>query len=163
MIVLSDTSPINYLFLIGRIDVLPALFGPVMIPTAVLTELCHSGTPEMVRQWINQPPSWLLIRDPSQVDSQIPLGHGEAAAITLAVEMDATLLLMDDRRGRVEAEARGISVAGTLSVLEAAAQRDSLDLPAALAKLRQTNFHIADRIIQRVLKTDADRKKKHGQ
>jgi predicted nucleic acid-binding protein len=78
----------------------------------------------------------------------------------LAVEMHAALVLMDDRRGRREAEARGLSVAGTLNVLEAAAKRDLVDLPTAIAKLRQTNFHVAESIIQRALQEDADRRGK---
>jgi predicted nucleic acid-binding protein len=158
VIVLSDTSPINYLVLIGHIETLPALFGQVVIPTAVLVELTHPGTPEAVHQWILQPPPWLLIRAPSHAERQIRLGPGEADAISLAVELHADLLLMDDRRGRREAEARGLSVAGTLNVLEAAAKRGLLDLPTSITKLRQTNFHVAERVIQRALKADADRK-----
>lgn len=161
MIVLSDTSPINYLVLTGHIEILPALFGQVVIPAAVLAELQHSGTPTVVQRWIRNPPAWLLIRSAAQVDPRLRLGQGEAEAISLAVELHATLLLMDDRRGRREAESRGLSVAGTLNVLEAAAQRGLLDFPTAVAKLRQTNFHIADHIIQRALKTDAERKSKN--
>jgi predicted nucleic acid-binding protein len=57
VIVLSDTSPINYLVLIGHIDVLPAVFGQVIIPGAVFTELQHARTPAAVRQWIAQAPT----------------------------------------------------------------------------------------------------------
>ena len=39
MIVIADTSPINYLILIGEIDVLPALYGQVLIPPSVREEL----------------------------------------------------------------------------------------------------------------------------
>ena len=158
MIVLSDTSPINYLVLTGHIDVLPALFGQVVIPAAVLAELRHPGTPDVVQRWVADPPDWLLIRTPAVVDPHIRLGQGEAAAISLAVEMHATLLLIDDRRGRREAEARGLLVAGTLNVLEAAAKRNLLDLPTAIDRLRGTNFHIAEQIIQQALEANARRK-----
>jgi predicted nucleic acid-binding protein len=162
VIVLSDTSPINYLVLIGHVDILPTLFTQVVVPAAVVTELQHRGAPEAVQRWISQPPAWLLIRTPShQVDPNLRLGQGEAEAISLAVELHATLLLMDDRRGRQEAEARGLSVAGTLNVLAAAAKRELLDLPTAVARLRQTNFHIAEQIIQQSLKADAARKGKN--
>jgi predicted nucleic acid-binding protein len=57
VIVLSDTSPINYLILTGEIEILPALFGQVVIPTAVLQELQHAGTPAEVQQWISKPPA----------------------------------------------------------------------------------------------------------
>jgi predicted nucleic acid-binding protein len=160
VIVLSDTSPINYLVLTGHIDILPALFGQVVIPAAVLNELQHSGTPAAVHRWMSQPPAWLLIRSAAHVDPQIRLGQGEAEAISLAVEMHASLLLMDDRRGRREAEDRGVSVAGTLNVLEAAAKRDLLDLPSVIAELRKTNFHISEEIIQQALTADADRRSK---
>ena len=163
MIVLSDTSPINYLILIGQIDILPAIFGRVVIPAAVLSELEHAQTPQVVRDWIGKLPTWLQVQSPTRVDASLRLGRGEAEAISLAVEMHADLLLMDDRRARREAESRGLAVAGTLNVLEAAAKQDLIDLPVAIEKLRQTNFHIAERIIQRALKDDAERQiKKHG-
>jgi predicted nucleic acid-binding protein len=159
VIVLSDTSPINHLVLIENIEILPALFGQVVIPTSVLNELQHSGTPAEVQRWIGQPPPWLQVRSASHIDPLLRLGSGETEAISLAIEIHASLVLMDDRRGRREAESRGLSVAGTLSVLEAAAARDLLDLPTAIAKLRRTHFNISERILQRALQTDAARRK----
>ena len=93
----------------------------------------------LCEHWISRPPAWCAIRDPAHLEP-IPLALGEVEAISLAIEMKADLLLMDDRRALREAGARGLSVAGTLNVLQAAAQRDLLDLPVAIAKLRQTNF-----------------------
>ena len=126
MIVLSDTSPINYLVLIGHVDVLPALFGEVILPAVVQGELLHPGAPQVVRDWLANPPSWHMIRHATQVDATIQLGAGEIEAISLAVELGADLVLMDDRVGRRTAEARGVPVAGTLNVLVAAAERDLL-------------------------------------
>ncbi|HEV2972830.1 MAG TPA: DUF3368 domain-containing protein [Pirellulales bacterium] len=159
MIVLSDTSPINYLVLIGQVDILPVLFGEVVIPTAVPTERQRQGAPDPVRRWIDRLPAWPVVRSPIAVDPQLRLGRGEAEAISLAAELHATLLLMDDRRGRRMAEALGLSVAGTINVLEAAAKRHLLDLPTAIAQLRQTNFHISDRILARALAADAERRR----
>jgi predicted nucleic acid-binding protein len=48
--VVSDTSPINYLIRIGEIDLLPQLFGEILIPPAVLQELQHAGAPLAVRE-----------------------------------------------------------------------------------------------------------------
>src|SRR5208282_1958642 len=62
VIVLSDTTPINYLVLTGFAEILPALFDEIVIPTAVQSELLHARTPDAVRQWIGQPPAWLSIR-----------------------------------------------------------------------------------------------------
>ena len=51
MIVVSDTSPLNYLVLIEHSRVLPLLFGRVIAPPAVIAELQHPGAPAVVRAW----------------------------------------------------------------------------------------------------------------
>jgi predicted nucleic acid-binding protein len=63
MIVIADTSPICYLILIGQIDLLPRLYGKVMIPTVVRDELAAAASPTMIRTWISQPPTWLEVVD----------------------------------------------------------------------------------------------------
>ena len=47
-LVISDTSPLRYLVLIGEADLLPALYSEVLIPEAVADELNHPSTPEAV-------------------------------------------------------------------------------------------------------------------
>lgn len=56
MIVVADTSPLNYLVLIDAVDLLPDLFGTVLIPEAAFKELKHPQTPAKVRDWILSPP-----------------------------------------------------------------------------------------------------------
>jgi predicted nucleic acid-binding protein len=158
VIVLSDTSLIHYLVVIGEAEILHAIFGQVIVPSAVLNELQRSGAPEVVRLWVSDPPPWLLIRTPTQIDPTIQLGRGEIEAICLAVELHADVVLMDDRRGRRVAESHGLSVVGTVNVLEVAAERELLSLPVAIEKLRETNFHIAERILARALAADAERR-----
>ena len=62
MIVVADTSPVNYLVLIDEIDLLPIIFGKVLIPEAVMEELQHPRTPPKVRQWIVNLASWIEVR-----------------------------------------------------------------------------------------------------
>lgn len=50
--VVSNTSPLNYLVLIHQIDLLSALYGRVLIPQSVSEELKAPETPEVVREWI---------------------------------------------------------------------------------------------------------------
>jgi predicted nucleic acid-binding protein len=64
MIVVADTSPINYLVLIEEIDVLTKMYGTVVIPRMVCEELLRPSGPETVRAWISQPPNWLEVRAP---------------------------------------------------------------------------------------------------
>jgi predicted nucleic acid-binding protein len=54
MIVVADTSPINYLLLIKEIDILPKMYGKVVIPRAVNEELLRPVAPEIVRAWIGE-------------------------------------------------------------------------------------------------------------
>ena len=49
MIVVADTTPLRYLVVIGREQLLPALYGRVLIPPAVAEELDHESTPDVVR------------------------------------------------------------------------------------------------------------------
>jgi hypothetical protein len=61
MLVVADTTPLNYLVLIGQVTVLASLYEQVVIPNAVATELRHPKAPEVVRAWIASPP--LMVYD----------------------------------------------------------------------------------------------------
>jgi predicted nucleic acid-binding protein len=83
MIVISDTSPLNYLILIDYQDVLPTLFGQIIIPQAVLNELQHARTPETIKNWIAAKPTWLEVRNVrvSPISKLENLEYGEREAI----------------------------------------------------------------------------------
>jgi predicted nucleic acid-binding protein len=111
-LVVADTSPLNYLVLIGQVEILPALFEKVFVPQIVRNELRHDEAPERVRRWIGEPPSWLEIAAEEHVGDDPDLRHlddGERAAILLAVRIGAELLLIDDRDGVIAARSRGLS------------------------------------------------------
>ena len=59
MIVVADTSPINYLILIEEIDILPKIYGSVVIPRTEREELVRASAPQLVRSWIDHLPIWL--------------------------------------------------------------------------------------------------------
>ena len=160
MIVVADTSPLRYLVLIEEAQVLPRLYGLVLTPPAVVKELTQSRTPEAIRRWIAEPPGWLQIRAPLGPLPAFPatLGAGEQEAIALAEELHADALLLDDWAGRKEAARRCLSVVGTLRVLSSAAEQGMVDLPAAIARLRTTNFRASEELLQSVLEEDAGRK-----
>ena len=154
MIVVADTSPINYLILIEEIDILTKIYGRVVIPRAVRDELLRPSAPEAVRKWIGLLPPWLEVRSPANAPdpSLASLDPGERDAITLAAELQADQLIVDDRQGRQEAEKRGIPVIGTLGVLREAAVLGLLDLRQAVKRLEATSFHIAPEVLTRLLK-----------
>lgn len=153
MIVVADATPINYLILIGEIDVLPKLYGRVVIPRTVSEELMRSRAPLKVREWIKQPPNWLEILVPTVVvDAKLAkLDAGEREAIALAEELSADQLIVDELLGRREAERRSLPVIGTVGVLREAAEMGLLDLRSAFDRLRQTSFHVSPAILASLL------------
>jgi predicted nucleic acid-binding protein len=160
MLVVADTTPINYLVLIAQIDILAVLYTQVVIPSAVAAELQHPKAPAVVRAWIAGPPSWCALRQAQgQPDAALmPLGAGEREAIVLAEELGADAFLTDDLEGREEAMHRGLEVTGTLGILERAALRGLIDLPAVIAQLQATTFYGPPDIIAAMLARDAARK-----
>ena len=131
MIVVSDTSPVLNLARIGRLELLPLLYGEVLIPSAVYQELTRSKK--------DLPPAidlpslpWLKVataKDQNRVQElREDLDPGEAEAIVLAIECRADLLLVDERRGRRTATAAGLTVTGLLGVVARAKQAGLIDL-----------------------------------
>jgi len=160
MIVVSDTSPLKYLILIGAIDVLPKLFGEVFVPLAVIRELQHPRTPAPVKQWVDAVPEWLRIQEPT-VESPIAAGidPGEAQAIALALQLRADALLIDEKLGRRIPKEHGFATLGTVTVLELAADRDLLDLRIAFESLKRTTFHITSELLKAALDRHAAQKR----
>lgn len=159
MIVVSDTTPINYLILIDQIDLLKKLYGRLIVPESVFEEMQRSQTPEKVRQWIGGHPGWIEMRKTSLLNPVLDLGAGERDTILLAQELRADLILMDDRKGRQAAIKRGLAVSGTLAVLVTAAKSDLVDLPTAIRQLLQTSFRAPADLIQSLLDENYETKK----
>jgi predicted nucleic acid-binding protein len=156
-IVVADASPINYLVLIGEIDILSKLYSHIMIPNVVVEELLDPSAPTAVAAWTRNLPEWITVSDVASTLEQKPdeIDAGEWSAIMLAASMSVpTLLLIDDARGRLEAERRHIAVTGTLGILRAGAIRKFVDLPAALRRLKETNFRCSQTLIDNLLAED---------
>jgi predicted nucleic acid-binding protein len=154
MIVVSDTSPIHYLLLIDQVELLQKLYGRVVIPQVVRDEMLAAGAPLVLQQWIRQPPNWLevyIFELPNNPDL-IRLDPGERAAIQLALQIQADLLIVDDKPARQAATGLGIKITGLLGVLDEAAKLGELDLSSTLSQLQnQTNFRVSPALIQFLL------------
>lgn len=162
MIVVSDTTPLNYLVLIDQSHLLHELYGRVLIPEAVRYEMQRADTPEKVRAFVSNPPVWLEVHTVPAPDSTLNLGTGEREAITLAQTLRADVLLLDDGKARRAARERGLTVTGTLGVLANAARRGLVDLTTALSQLQLTTFRAPDNLIRLLLEQDTERQK-HGE
>ena len=155
-VVIADTGPINYLLLIGYIELLPKLFEKVVLPSAVKDELSNPETPTTVRKWIAAPPLWLEMQHANAPKEIGGLGAGETEAIALALELRADLLLMDDRRGVKAARGKGIEVTGTLGVLGLAGKRGLINLAEAFDLIKKTSFRYPQALMDEFLNEDTD-------
>ena len=143
MIVVADTSPLNYLVQIDCQDLLPRLFGRILVPAAVMQELIHAGAPPAVKTWLNQLPVWIDVRSAQfEHDSGLAfLDPGEREAIQLAEDQHADLLLIDERKGRQEAKRRRLRTVGTLGVLLSAGELGFIEPKSAYRRLlAETTF-----------------------
>jgi predicted nucleic acid-binding protein len=159
MIVIADTTPLNYLILIHQSDILGKLYGKIIIPEAVLSELQAPRTPDAVKRWTVSPPPWVEVRHVAVGEdaSFRSLDPGEREAIALAEALRADALIMDDRAGRREAERRGLRVIGTLRVLDDAAQAGLLNLAETLDALQRSGFYVDRRLLEEILKRHAEK------
>ena len=152
MIVVADTSPINYLLTIGLIELLPACYSKVLIPPAVLVELSQDQAPKAVRGWIASRPQWLEVREPFMPRHGIPELHlGERQAIQLALDLGVGILL-DDHPARMFAQELSLPVTGTIGILEDGAKRGLIDFLPAFDNLLRTNFRLSASLRSSVLR-----------
>jgi len=152
MIVVCDTSPVNYLVLIDEIDLLPQLFMTVVLPAAVLAELQHPRTPPRVASWARELPPWVRVISPAGPVGDVGLGRGEAEAIAVATQIAADIVLIDERKATVVARQRGLLVTGTLGVLALAAESKLVELEASIGRLLDTNFRASPALIDDILR-----------
>src|ERR1700741_3720265 len=126
----------------------------------------HMQTRPLPCAWISQPPQWLEVVGLKQpVDPALAhLDAGEREAISLASELQAILLLMDERDGVIIARHRGLKEVGTLAALDLAAGHGLIDLQTMFDRLRATTFRSPRRLSARMLEQVAVRnKRREGQ
>jgi hypothetical protein len=81
LVVVADTGPLHYLVLIHASELLPRLFGGVVIPEIVAAELSQPSTPAVVHTWLSAAPAWLERRSITAAGAfSRRLGAGERAA-----------------------------------------------------------------------------------
>jgi predicted nucleic acid-binding protein len=134
--------------MIDALQHLEKLYGSVLIPKSVANELDSPGKPgSMLPQFIKI----IDIASTSPIETK-KLDQGERDAISLALQLKASLILIDDRNGRTVAKELGLQVIGTLGILaEIAKNNTSFNLVDSLEKLDSTNFRINKHLKQQIL------------
>lgn len=118
-------------------------FQGLVIPPEVATERASAKRPQVVQNFIAAPPDWLGIQAPTVVERIPGLDAGETAAISLARELQADRVIIDEAAGRKAAVNRRLRVIGTIGVLIAAAERGLVALDQAFENIKQTDFWVS--------------------
>jgi predicted nucleic acid-binding protein len=152
-VVVSDTTPLHYLILIGRESILEKLYGKVIIPPAVLSELSHASAPVKISNWATHPPAWVSVATPASIPARFDgLDFGERQALALASEIHADLVLLDDKVARRIAAKESMTVKGTLGIVADAAKANLLDFVATVEQLQHTSMHLDQDVVDEVIR-----------
>lgn len=155
-IVVSDTSPIRALNHLEILAVLERLYGRVYLPQEVADELRKS-----TRRFAAFDPgafAFLTVLSPLDQakvsDLEKRLDRGEAAALVLAIEQKADLVLIDERSGRQVARELGLSVIGALGILVQAKDHGLVsDVRLLIDRLqKELDFYLSPVLVKEVLK-----------
>lgn len=159
-IVVADAGPLIALARIERLSLLAALYGSVVVPETVLTELrVESDRPgarvlsQALAEGVIQARALPKYREAEMARLCLVLDAGESAAILLAQELPCRFLLIDERRGRVIARRWEISVVGLAGVLVAAKRRGLLEsVRPVLMELSREGYRLSDALVSGVLR-----------
>lgn len=145
---LSNSGPLIHLAKIDKLILLKELFGEVIIPLQVKTEVVDAGKEEgmadafLIEGEIEN--GWIIIdgdiTDFEDIARNVGIDEGEAAAIVLARKMKKPILL-DDLAARRFAIGLGLEVTGLIGVLfkciklKIISNREGLDCLEKLARI----------------------------
>jgi predicted nucleic acid-binding protein len=152
---IADTSPLQYLHQIGKLDLLPRLVQRVLIPHAVVAELAEGRV-----RGLNLPDpatlKWAELRSPAgrpKLPLATELGPGETEVLALGLEERSATLILDDGVARRVAQTLALKFTGTLGLLIDAKRAGLIDAVApVLDELQTLGFRVAPRTRAAVLR-----------
>ncbi len=142
--IIADTSCLIIYDKINRLEILQHTFVELIVTDEVAEEF-------------GELPDWIAVRQIANKNQYLELaknlGKGEASSITLALEFEGSLLIIDERKGRKVAEELKIEIIGSLGVLiKAKEKRVIKSVKEILDLIDKTNFRISESIKEKILK-----------
>jgi predicted nucleic acid-binding protein len=151
--VVLNNTPLVAFWVLGRFDLLRDLFGEVLIPAAVEAEFL--AVEETVRREALERAPWIRatsVSHPRRALAYAELDQGEAEVLALAEDLDARLVVIDERKGRRYAERMGLPRTGTLGVLLLAKEAGLIDsLAVWIPKLQEAGLFLSPALVRRAL------------
>ena len=160
MQVVNNSTPLIFLAKIGRLNLLEKLFGAVIIPNKVFTEVVVDGKKRnysdayLVEKFIQK--GVIIKQDIENVKmGEMPIGKGELEAIELASKIGIRDILIDEAKGRRIAKLYDLKPKGTLWVLTKAFEDDLIskeELKISIQELIKNGFRIREDILVDIFK-----------
>ena len=151
---ICDTSPLQYLHQIGFLHLLAEFYTETLIPPAVVSEL-DRGKAIGVDLHVRALP-WLKIQAPEGMDkapTAAALGAGEKEVLALGLELPGAVVILDERLGRLHAEALKLTFTGTLGILLRAKVEGRISrIDPLLAHLDRLGFRLSAKTHAAVLR-----------
>ena len=150
----SNASPLIILAKADLLEILPKLFSTIFLPRAVRAEIEAGEVDDPMREKLGRCP-WLVdveLSPPLSPLSHWQLGPGESEVIEYARLHQEVVALLDDRAARRAAEALGVKVRGTLSVVAMATRHGHIpSFPAAAEQLQAAGLYVSDDLVASVV------------
>lgn len=152
--VVSNTTPIISLLKLDRLELLQKLYNQINIPKADFNEIEAGKNKAYYKDlskiaWININP----IQDTNALKYFLDLDDGEAEAIILATEIEADLIIIDEKLGRFHAKHADLKITGTIGILIKAKKEGYLkEIKPLLDELTEKNVWISENLKQDILK-----------
>jgi predicted nucleic acid-binding protein len=148
-VIISDTSCLIALDRIGRIDILQKIFTTVYTTQIVADEFEKSL------------PEWILVKDVFDLNLveqlKLILDAGEASAISLALETDNSILIIDEKKGRRIAQDLNVTIIGTLKVLIIAKNKGAIvSVKQVIRELQEQSFRFDKKLVNEVLRLSGE-------
>ena len=156
MLVVSNSSVLINLAIIGPLEILKRKFSEIMVPRAVWQEVVVEGMGKPGAKEVDES-AWIKVKDINEkllvTSLSQHLDDGESEAIALALEIGANLVLLDERDARETAEAFGLELLGTIGILIWAKKEGLIpNLKAKLDRLMNiAKFWVSRELYKRVL------------
>jgi predicted nucleic acid-binding protein len=152
MSVIVNATPLIALAVVDQLDLLPQVFGDIIVPTAVYNEVIRQGLARPGAEIIAQA-NWLQVMPPQTTYTIEPLllglDQGEMDVLLLARELQPDWVIIDERQARRVARAMGLPVKGTVGVLLAiglSGLRAKEELLAYLATMIKSGIRISPQL-----------------
>lgn len=163
--VITNSTPIIGLAILGKLQLLAELFEDVYVPDAVYQEVSHSKSPRQygrneLRKLITEGTFKLYKVENGNLVRKLfgKLHEGELETIVGAKELDLQFVVMDEHAARTLAKTFLLKPIGTIGVLILAKKKGKIEkIKPFLDTLISHDFHISRKLYQQALEQADER------